>query len=253
MNYKQLPWGASLFALILILCSCNPSSRINKDYLYFQKDREDIIRSQLKELTIKPNDILQIQIYSRTLNQEQAAIFNITGQTYQVGLNGRIEIPVVGEVNAAGLTRTQLQENIKSRLSEQVKEPAVLVRFQQFQVTVLGEVTSPGTKPFTTDKVTILDALSAAGDLTPSGVRENVTVTREGPDGVRKWYEVDLRSATVFNSPVYQLQQNDIIYVNANTQKLKSLKEKSNTLGVIQTGFSLIGLATSLILLFRNR
>jgi len=253
MNFLKLPVRILLSVTVLFFCSCDPSRKINKDYLYFQKDRDDIIRSQLKEMTIKTNDLLQIQIYSNTLNQEQAALYNITGQSYQVGLNGRVEIPVIGPVPAAGLTRAQLQENIKSKLAPYVKDPAVLVRFQQFQITVLGEVNSPGTKPFTTDKVTILDALSAAGDLTPTGRRENVTVTREDANGVRKWYEIDLRSATLFNSPAYQLQQNDIVYVNANEQKLKALKEKPNTLGIIQTGFGLVGVVSTLILLFRNR
>ncbi|RYY14124.1 MAG: polysaccharide export protein, partial [Chitinophagaceae bacterium] len=233
---------------------CNPSKKINKDYLYFQNNRDDLVKSHLKELTIKPNDLLAIQIYSKTNFQEQAAIFNITGNSYLVDVNGKIEVPVVGEVTAAGLTRAQLQEVLKSKLSSQVKDPAVLVRFQNFTITVLGEVRSPGTKSFNTDKVTLIDALSAAGDLTPEGERENVTLSREDKNGIRHWYELDLRSAAIFNSEVFQLQQNDIIYVNANKTKLKSLKERGTSpLQIIQTGFSLIGVATSMILLFRNK
>ncbi|RYZ30565.1 MAG: polysaccharide export protein [Chitinophagaceae bacterium] len=243
-----------LSACVVFLFACNPSNKINKDYLYFQKDRDDLVRSQLKELTIKPNDLLSIQIYSNTGFQEQAAIFNITGSTYLVDVNGKIQVPMIGEVGASGLTRAQLQETLKSKLNTYVKEPAVLVRFQQFTITVLGDVGSPGTKPFGTDKVTILDAISAAGDLLPTGVRENVTVSREDKNGVRHWYEIDLRSAALFNSEVYQLQQNDIVYVNANKAKLKSLKEKgTNPMQAIQVGFSLVGIATSLILLFRQK
>ncbi|RYZ61848.1 MAG: polysaccharide export protein [Chitinophagaceae bacterium] len=243
-----------LSACFFSLVACNPSSKINKDYLYFQNNRDDIVKSQLKELTIKPNDLLAIQIYSTTLNQEQAAIFNITGNSYLVDVNGKIQVPVIGEVTASGLTKAQLQEVLKSKLNNYVKDPAVLVKFQQFTITVLGDVSSPGTKPFTTDKVTILDAISAAGDLLPTGQRENVTVSREDKNGVRHWYEIDLRSAALFNSPVYQLQQNDIVYVNANTTKLKALKEKGTSpIQILQTGFSLIGVATSLILLFRNK
>ncbi|RYZ45224.1 MAG: polysaccharide export protein [Sphingobacteriales bacterium] len=243
-----------LSACFFFLVACNPSSKINKDYLYFQNNRDDLVKSQLKELTIKPNDLLSIQIYSTTLNQDQAAIFNITGNSYLVDVNGKIQVPVIGEVTASGLSKAQLQEVLKSKLNNYVKDPAVLVKFQQFTITVLGDVGSPGTKPFTSDKVTILDAISAAGDLLPTGVRENVTVSREDKNGVRHWYEIDLRSAALFNSPVYQLQQNDIVYVNANTAKLKSLKEKGTSpLSIIQAGFGLIGVATSLILLFRNR
>ncbi|MDB5205626.1 MAG: hypothetical protein JWR72_701 [Flavisolibacter sp.] len=238
------------FSVIILLASCDPAKKINRDYLYFQNDRHIVVKAKLEELTIKPRDMLAIQIYSNTLKQEDAAIFNIVaGQGYLVDQNGRIEIPVVGQIVAGGLTREELQRAIRLKLNPYVKDPSVVVRLQQFTINVLGDVNSPGTKIFPKDQVTILDAISAAGDLAPTGVRENVTVIRDN-NGVKQLYEIDLRSAALFESHVYQLQQNDIVYVNANKTKLKALKDKPNVLNIIQTGFSFIGVATSLFLLF---
>jgi polysaccharide export outer membrane protein len=237
-------------SVIILLASCDPAKKINKDYLYFQNDRRMAVKAKVEELTIKPKDLLAIQIYSNTLKQEDAAIFNIVaGQGYMVDERGQIEIPVVGQIVAAGLTRDELQKAIRLKLNPYVKDPSVVVRFQQFTINVLGDVNSPGTKVFAKEQVTILDAIGAAGDLAPTGVRENVTVIRDN-NGVKQLFEIDLRSAALFESQVYQLQQNDIVYVNANKTKLKALSDKPNVLNIVQTAFSFVGIATSLILLF---
>jgi polysaccharide export outer membrane protein len=237
-------------SVIVLLASCDPAKKINKDYLYFQHDRRVVVKAKVEELTIKPKDVLAIQIYSNTLKQEDAAIFNIVAaQGYLVDEKGQIEIPIIGEIVAAGLTSEELQKAIRLKLTSYVKDPSVLVKLQQFTINVLGEVNGPGIKVFQKEQVTILDAISAAGDLTPSGVRENVTVIRDN-NGVKQLYEIDLRSAALFESQVYQLKQDDIIYVNANKAKLKALKEKSDVMGIIQTAFSFIGVATSLFILF---
>jgi polysaccharide export outer membrane protein len=243
----------SYLLFIILFTSCDPSRKINRDYLYFQHDRDIVVRTKLEEVTIKPKDLLNIQIYSNSLNQDQAAIYNVAAQQgYLVSLEGRIEIPFLGEIVVAGQTREQLQKNLRTRLQATVKDPTVVVRFQNFTINVLGDVNSPGTKSFATDRVTILDAIGASGDLAPTGLRENVTVIRDN-NGVKQLYEIDLRSAALFESPVYQLQQNDIVYVNANKTKLKALKEQKTNVGqILQTGVSVIGIATSLYLLFRN-
>ncbi len=240
---------------VVMLASCDPSKKLNKDYLYFQHDREAVVKVVMREPIIRLNDVLTIQIYTKTLLQDQTALFNITAaQGYPVGLDGKIEIPVIGPVLVKGLTCRQLQDLIAEKLADQVKSPAVLVRFKEFSINVLGEVNGPGKKVFTTDKVTIIDALTASGDLTSSGVRENVTIIREEMDGVKKFYEIDLRSAAMFSSPVYQLQQNDIIYVNANKAKLKALKEKgTDPVRTLQTGLSFISVFSTLYLLFTRK
>lgn len=238
---------------LLFFSSCDPNRRINRDYLYFQNDRDIVVKEKFEDITIKPNDLLSIQIYSNSLDQAQAAPFNLTAQQgYLVTPEGRIELPILGEMVVAGQTREQLQKNLRTKLQTYVKDPSVLVRFQNFKIMVMGEVAGPGTKAFPTDRVTILDAISASGDLTSTGRRDNVTVIREN-NGVRQFYEIDLRSAAIFESPVYQLQQNDIVYVNANRTKLKAVKEqKTNVSQILQTGLSILGVVTSLYLLFRN-
>jgi polysaccharide biosynthesis/export protein len=241
-----------LFCLI-IFASCDPNRRINRDYQYFQHDRDVVVKENIDDLTIKPYDQLSIQIYSNTTNQEQTAIFNLTAnQGYVVSPEGQIELPILGRISVGGQTREQLQKNLLVQLQPHVKNPGVQVRFLNFKILVLGEVASPGAKTFPTDKVTILDAISLSGDLAPTGRRDNVTVIREN-NGVRQFYEIDLRSAAIFESPVYQLQQNDIVYINANKTKLKAVREEKVNIGqILQTGVSIIGVATSLYLLFRN-
>lgn len=232
---------------VLVISSCDPQKKLDKNYLYFQDSKHSVVQPPLQELTIQPNDLLQILIYTKSINQQQAELFNITAKDgYVVALNGNIEVPVIGPVKAAGLTRFQLQDAIKEKLIPYVKDPSVAVRFQQFAVTVLGEVRVPGLKPFPTDKVTIIDAISAAGDLSESAARQDILVSREDENGVRIFHKVDLRSIDIFKSPVYQLQQNDIIYVNANEKKLKSLKEKKNTTQGLQLGLSLLSTLAAL-------
>jgi polysaccharide export outer membrane protein len=183
-----------------------------------------------KKTNIQPFDILSVQVISRTLNQEQAAIFNYPAgkdgvqqaQGYQVNTGGNIEMPVVGQIKAAGLTLEELEVSIAEKLTNYVKNPGVIVRFLQFDVNVLGEVRNPGIQKFKTDKVTVIDALSSAGDLTDFGRREDVVVIRE-QYGKKITYRIDLRNRAIFESPVYYLQPNDIVYVNPNKYKLKNL------------------------------
>jgi polysaccharide biosynthesis/export protein len=219
----------------LFIFSCKSSQRINKDFLLFQRGT----------------------VYSKSLNQEQAMLFNLPntgGSTssnsqalqnsigYLVDMNGNIEVPLIGEVKAAGLTRAQLTSNLLEKIARYVKDPGVMVRYLQFKVNVLGEVRSPGTKSFQTDRVTLIDAISAAGDLTDNGKREDVLVVRE-ENGTRKSYTVDLRSGAAYQSPVFQLQQNDLVYVGANVNKLKAVNTNPNVQRDIQIGLAIASFA----------
>lgn len=214
---------------LFIVTGCGSSKKINTDFLYFQKSMDSLAAVQRVPVPIKVNDQLGITITSRSMNQEQVAIFNLPGnmvngvnQGYQVNNNGNIDIPLVGDVKAAGLTREQLQANLREKLSSYIKDPAVIVRFSDFKINILGEVKMPGTHNFDKERVTIIDAISAAGDLTDFGKRNNIAVIRE-EGTARKYYNIDLRSGTLFQSPVYLLQPNDIVYVNATDRKLRML------------------------------
>ena len=214
-------------ALINSFTACTSQKNVAKDFVYFQNGMDTVLGQQ-KETIIQPNDLLSIQVFSKTINQEQAAIFNIpstagtTAQGYQVNADGNIEMPVIGGIQAAGLTKDQLQKSLVEKLTNYVKNPTVVVRFLQFSINVLGEVRAPGTQKFSVDKVSIIDAISAAGDLTDYGRRENVTIIRQ-QDGKKLYYTIDLRSKSLFESPVYILQPNDIVYVSPNNVKLKNL------------------------------
>lgn len=225
----------SLFiACMNFLGACNSTKNLSTDYIYFQ-DKLDTVSAQMKDLRIQPSDLLSIQVYSKSLNQDQAAIFNIPNgsgtaatansggvQGYQVSLSGTIDMPIIGSLKAAGLTREQLQTTLIQKLAPYVKDPSVIVRFLQININVLGEVRAPGIHSFKVDKITILDAISAAGDLTDFAKRENIMVIRE-EEGQRKSYLIDLRDGKFFHSPAYQLRPNDIVYISANKNKLKTL------------------------------
>lgn len=238
---------------ICIVVACNTTKRINKDFLYFQRGLDSIGAIQFKEPVIQINDLLSIQVTSASLNQDQTKLFNVANvgggnsnsQGYIVGISGNVEMPIIGSIKAAGLTKLQLQAVLKDKLITYVKDPSVLIRFLQFKINVLGEVRSPGTHNFETDQVTIIDALSAGGDLTDNGKREDVIVIRE-ENGNRKYYKVDLRNASLFKSPVYQLQPNDIVYVGANKNKLATLNINPNSQRNIGLFLSIITVISSL-------
>lgn len=241
---------------VFVLCgliACNSSKNIKKDFIYFQNG-EDNAEVRLREQVIQPNDMLNIQVISKSTNQQQTEIFNAPGNGsgnagglgYLVSMAGEIEMPVVGSVKASGLTRAQLQAVVAEKLTPYVKDPAVFIRLLPFSINILGEVKVPGQHTFAKDRVTIIDAISSAGDLTDFGKRDSILVIRE-EGGRRKYYNVDLKSKTLFQSPVYQLQANDIVYVEANDIKLKTLDINPASQRKLQNFLSIISLVTALI------
>ncbi|RYZ18527.1 MAG: hypothetical protein EOP49_49520, partial [Sphingobacteriales bacterium] len=243
MNVKKQAAVLPALALFFVfaITACTPQKDLTQ-YMLFQHSR-DSLATTLKETAIQPNDLLSIQVLSKSINQEQTALFNLfnsgvssatsggTGGTgggslpigYQVSSAGNIEVPLVGEVKASGLTKNQLETTLEQKLASYVKDPMVNVRFLQYNISVLGEVKQPGIKGFPSDRVTIVDALTAAGDMTDVGRRDNVQVIRE-QNGQRKHYTINLsNSRSLFASPAYQLQPNDIVYVSPSENKLKNL------------------------------
>lgn len=252
MRQMTTVWCSCLLFISVIFFTACSSSRATKNFLYFQNSQENTGAAPLTEPVIQPNDLLNIQVFSKTLNQEQAALFNIPNGSsanaggYQVNAGGTIEIPLTGTIKAAGLTREQLQQSLEQKLTQYVRDPSVIVRFLQFRINVLGEVHDPGTKNFATDGVTIIDAISAAGDLTDDGNRKNILVIRtEG--GKKVYHSVDLRDRNLFESPVYQLQQNDIVYVAADTKKLKEMSANPAAQRNLQLGLTLVSVAATII------
>ncbi|MBQ1859204.1 MAG: polysaccharide export protein [Paludibacteraceae bacterium] len=158
-------------------------------------------------------------------------------QYYTVDEEGNIEMPVLGKIHVAGLKRTEVETHIKSLLESQVLNPMVQVQLVNARVSVLGEVNAPGQIPFTKNRMTILDALAAAGDLTVYGQRHDVLVTRE-VNGKLEMGRVDLRSVELYTSPYYFLQQNDIVYVTPNKVRAVSSTNSGLWLSIVSTALS---------------
>ena len=130
---------------------------------------------------------------------------------------GDIDFPIIGKIHVAGMDRWQVAQTVKNELETRnlLRDAVVTVEFMNFQVSVLGEVARPGTFNVSGDKISLLEALSLAGDMTIFGRRDNVQVSRE-ENGNRHIYVVDLRNSDLYKSPAYYLRQNDIIYVTPN-------------------------------------
>lgn len=194
----------------------------------------------LYDAKIMPKDQLTITVI--TTDPQASAPFNLsvtntvgtsgqlsTGsgslQGYLVDNTGYINFPVIGKIHVAGLTKGQCEDLILSKLkpylSEQEK-PVVTVRMASYRVTVLGEVGHPSVVPVSTEKMSVLEAIAQAGDLTIYGQRNNVMLIREDAAGEKHVYRLNLNDANLFNSPYYYLQQNDIIYVQPNGVKAKN-------------------------------
>jgi polysaccharide export outer membrane protein len=175
---------------------------------------------------------------------------------YQVNGSGNIDYPVLGPLKVAGLTIDQLQQTLTQKVSAYVKSPSIIVHFLEFNVDVLGEVRSPGVHKFYVNRVTIIDALSSAGDLTDYAKREDIMVIRE-EDGKKIYYKIDLKDKAVFDSPVYIMEPNDIVYVSPNNYRIKNLslnpeeKQRKTGLafGIVSAGISI---ATLLYLIFKG-
>ena len=155
-------------------------------------------------------------------------------QYYVVDEEGNIELPVLGPIHVAGLKRTEAAQAIKTRLEAQVLNPLVQVELVNAKVSVLGEVVQPRQVPMTSGRLTILEALAAAGDMTPYGRRDNVLVTRE-VNGKIEMARIDLRSADLMTSPYYYLQQNDVVYVSPNKVRAISSTNAGLWLSMVST------------------
>ncbi|MBT2562740.1 polysaccharide biosynthesis/export family protein [Pedobacter sp. ISL-64] len=249
-----------LFSTVLV-SSCVSSKKI----AYFQ-DIQAINQAKLDnaaafvEPTIQPDDILSVNIF--TLNPQSGAIVNQAANTptlggnsnsslstqstgFLVDKNGEIELSLIGKLKVAGLTTYQARELIRDKAAEVYKQPNVQLRFANFKVSVLGEVNAPSAYTLPNEKVSILDALSLAGDLTIYGKRDNVLIVRDN-NGKKEFARLNLNSSDIFNSPFYYLKQNDVVYVEPNKRKVSaSNSAQIQTIGVLASVVSVIVLAIS--------
>ena len=215
--------------LVMGLASCNPETYKKINYLQDVKSDTTMTMKVNKGVIIQPQD--QLSIIVSSLDPKLSSQFNLSLSTYLTGTemsssstrritgyvvdnDGYIDFPALGRLRASGLNRWELQEKISNELAEQglLKDAIVTVEFMNFKISVLGEVSSPGSYTVIGDKITIFQALAQARDLTIYGQRNNVRVIRE-QNGRRQIYSLDLTSSDIFQSPAYYLQQNDVVYV----------------------------------------
>ena len=250
--------------MILMLGSCAGSKKV----AYSQNAVDGVVAQSegLYDAKIMPKDILTITV--STTNPEAATPFNLTVsntlnstgqmysgsgvlQTYLVDNDGDIDYPVVGTIKVAGLTKNECQELVKSKIKAFLAEeenPIVTVRMSSYRVTIIGEVRSPGVIPVGTEKMSILEALASAGDLTIYGKRDNVMLIREEANGQKTIHRLNLNDANIISSPYYYLQQNDIVYVEPN-----GVQAKNSAIGSSTTiWFSFVGIVTSVASLLVN-
>jgi len=229
----------------LLLCTTLSSCISSKKVVYLQDVENDTATkiSDYSGIKIHPQDMLSIVVHSKT--PELAKPFNLitdnyiviggtqttTNQQitsgYVVDKNGEIDFPTLGKLRVAGLTREELVVFIKNKLISEnyINDPLVTVKFLNFRVFIAGEVAKPGMYEIINDRITIFEALAMAGDLTVNAKRNNIKIIRE-KNGERKIYTIDLRTAELFNSPAYYLQQNDYIYVEPNNYRIKDANRR---------------------------
>ena len=158
---------------------------------------------------------------------------------YLVEPDGKIKIPFIGKVQAEGLTRQQLEANLTEMFKEYTKNPVVNVRFLNYSFSVLGEVTRSGRYVMQTERATLLDAISLAGDLTDLARRDNVTVIRE-ENGERKVGRINLLSKDFFNSPYFYLRNNDVVYVEPVKAKFISRSGIPQYVSIVAIGLTMV-------------
>jgi polysaccharide biosynthesis/export protein len=254
-----------LYFLIFSMTSCVPY----KDLVLFRQgdapitNLEQISTLSKVDLTIQPNDILTITVscYDPIL----AAPFNLIDSrqasnvdpnsplvSYLVDSNGSIEYPVFGKIQVAKKTISQLRDTLTKRIKPYIKEPIINIRRVNFRVTVLGEVSKPSSFNVPSERITILEAIGMAGDLTPHSDRQRVIIVRE-ENGKMTFGKVNLQSTDFFTSPYYYLRQNDVVYIDPKKNKTATVNDPASKYVSWGTAvFSAISTVVTVIILLKR-
>ncbi|WP_425421131.1 polysaccharide biosynthesis/export family protein [Phaeodactylibacter xiamenensis] len=262
----------STITCVILLSSCVQHRQlINFNEANLPEDTPEQIVNAMN-LTIQPEDLLRIDVHS--IDPLAAAPFNPgTGpdgqrpqnmqmmqgnqgqggnymlelfQGYLVDQNGYIDFPVLGQLKVEGLTIEEAKGQIYELLQEYLKDPVVEMRFLNLKITILGEVNLPGVQRLSNKRVTLLEALGMAGDLSDYANRNNVLVIRE-EEGRRTYTRLDLQSAEIFTSPYFYMQQNDVIYVEPIQARIATVADPAQRIISYTTaGLSLISLIIAL-------
>ncbi|WP_310558125.1 polysaccharide biosynthesis/export family protein [Flavobacterium sp.] len=248
------------FLLVVIFFSCKP----RKELVYYQNidslgSSENVNTYEIK---IQPDDLLMIIVSAE--DAESALPFNLTAasipsslginniaqqqsiQTYLVDASGTIVFPVLGKLQVGGLSRSELQQLLETRIAKYIKNPIINIRRTNFKISIQGEVTSPGIYTINSDRVTLIEAISMAKDLTIYGKRDNILIIRE-VNGVKTYNRVDITKADFIKSPFYYLAQNDVVYVEPNKVRINGAAVGTNTSAIISVTSLLITIITIIL------
>lgn len=255
-----------MFALItLLLCGCTAQKKLTY-FRELQPSDADAINEQFSaahEAQIVPGDMLTIIVTG--VDPEAVAPFNLplvtytspnssqlattpNFQAYLVDTQGDITFPVLGKIHVGNMSKSEAVKSITEQLNPYLTDPIVTINFLNYKISVLGEVNRPGQYSVSNERVTILDALAMAGDMTPYGKRNTVLVAREN-NGKIEFQRLDLNSSDIFTSPYYYLQQNDVVYVEPNKVRAVSSQNLSLYLSMVTTLASLATVIVSVVAL----
>ena len=264
MHYLILLRKALPLLFVFLLFSC----KSREEVVYYQNidALAKTEQSNSYEIKIQPDDLLMIIVSAddpetaipfnlNTINIPAAGAINVaqgqlTIQSYLVDAAGTIDFPILGKLSVGGLSRTEIMQLLESKISKYIKNPIINIRVMNFKVSVQGEVTLPGTYPVSSDRITLIEAISMAKDLTIYGKRDNILIIRE-VNGVKSYNRVDITKADFIHSPFYYLAQNDVVYVEPNKAKINGAAVGANT-GVIISITSLLITVITLIVTASN-
>jgi len=258
MNAKISTKSLKFFVLLLSATAIFSSCASYKKIPYFQDlDRSQIVTediNNMSSLVIQPED--QISISVTSLNQDAANVFTNNIQNsgtnaenpvygYVVNSNGEVTLPLLGVVKVGGLTSAQLSTQLQQQLLSFLSKPNVAVKIVNFKVAVLGDVLRPNIYRSTSDRLTITEALSLAGDLNVTAKRDDITLVRE-INGKRTYIPIDLTSKKLFQSPYFYMKSNDLLFVQPGKLKLATVDTGYRNASLIISALSLIAIAVSL-------
>lgn len=258
MNAKISTQSLKFFILLISATAIFSSCASYKKIPYFQDlDRSQVTTediTNMSSLVIQPED--QISISVTSLNQDAANVFTNNIQNsgtnaenpvygYVVNSNGEVTLPLLGVVKVAGLSSSQLAVQLQQQLLSYLSKPNVAVKIVNFKVAVLGDVLRPNIYRSTSDRLTITEALSLAGDLNVTAKRDDITLVRE-INGKRTYIPIDLTSKKLFQSPYFYMKSNDLLFVQPGKLKLATVDTGYRNASLIISALSLIAIAVSL-------
>jgi polysaccharide export outer membrane protein len=241
-------------SLVLILFS---SCKAYKQVAYFQGleehgGLEEAIKNY-STLKIQKDDMLAITVAS--MNSEASALFNLgasvgtssggssspssTPTGYLVDQTGSIQLPFLGKIKVEGLSTTEIGKLLEDELKQYLKDPIVTARLTNFKISILGDVTTPGVYPVQGERISLVEALSMAGDLSITGMRKNVLLIREN-NGKREFVRLDLNDKNIFNSPYYYLRPNDALYIQPSSAKYAGVDNTTRNLSFLLSTVSIL-------------